>query len=343
MAAGPDPVLDDKQTVRDWAVGTGLGQDSAGTPRSPRTRRGDQGRYIDVYERITGESCRRTDSCTPLRFRHRAAQRHWVWLRSGPDARSWRGRHRRACQRHQSSRSDAASRLLSAAARAPPYPRGWSARAGSRRFGDGVTTWQPGDEVCALARRWRVCPAGRVPAVSPPKPGGVSLVDAAALTRGGLTVWSNIFDLGRLREGETLLVHGGVAVSALSRSSLPSLGRAHPHHGPCGQTRAATRPRCRCRDRLRHADFAAAVHEATAERGLTWCSTSWCVLSGTQYRRAGHHGRLVIIGMQGGTRGRGNLATLMTKRASIISTALQPPSRREGGHRRGRTRTCLAP
>ncbi|RFA18778.1 NAD(P)H-quinone oxidoreductase [Subtercola boreus] len=78
------------------------------------------------------------------------------------------------------------------------------------QVGDGVTTLKVGDRVAALlsgggyAERVSV-PAGQV-IVLPPN---IDLIDGAALIEVAATVWSNVFLLGDLRAGETLLVHGG--------------------------------------------------------------------------------------------------------------------------------------
>src|ERR687892_402109 len=61
------------------------------------------------------------------------------------------------------------------------------------------------------ARSW---PAGGTPAPAAqclPVPAGLDLVAAAALPETFFTVWTNVFDRGRLQSGETLLVHGGTS------------------------------------------------------------------------------------------------------------------------------------
>src|SRR5690606_37993329 len=79
-----------------------------------------------------------------------------------------------------------------------------------REVGDGVTGWREGDRVCALlagggyAERVAV-PAGQLL----PAPAGLDLRDGAALPDPVCSAWSNLVDVGRLRDGETLFVHGG--------------------------------------------------------------------------------------------------------------------------------------
>ncbi len=73
-----------------------------------------------------------------------------------------------------------------------------------------VTRFTIGDQVCALTSgggyaEYCAAPAGQCL----PIPAGLSLVEAAALPENYFTVWTNVFDRGRLQSGEVFLVHGG--------------------------------------------------------------------------------------------------------------------------------------
>jgi NADPH2:quinone reductase len=73
-----------------------------------------------------------------------------------------------------------------------------------------VTTWKLGDEVCALTHGGgyaEYCAAHASHCLPIPK--GLSLLEAASLPENYFTVWTNVFDRGRLRSGESFLVHGG--------------------------------------------------------------------------------------------------------------------------------------
>lgn len=85
--------------------------------------------------------------------------------------------------------------------------------------GVGVDRWRAGDRVCALlagggyADR-AVADAGHVL----PIPETFDFIQAAALPETAFTVWANVFEDGRLKAGETLLVHGatsGIGVMAI--------------------------------------------------------------------------------------------------------------------------------
>jgi putative PIG3 family NAD(P)H quinone oxidoreductase len=192
--------------------------------------------------------------------------------------------------------------------------------------GQGVSGWQPGDRVCALlsgggyAQRVAV-PAGQVL----PVPDGVDLVDAAALPEVACTVWSNVFDAGRLQPGETLLVHGGG--SGIGTMAI-QLATAHG-------ARVIATARVDKHDQLRALgaevlvdyqaeDFVAVTRQATGNAGANVILD----IMGASYldrnvRALALDGRLVVIGLQGGRAAELNLGTLLAKRGSIIATALR--------------------
>ena len=76
--------------------------------------------------------------------------------------------------------------------------------------GTGVSTLSIGDRVCALVTGGgyaEYCPAPAAQVL--PVPAGLDMIEAAALPETFFTVWSNVFDRGRLQPGERFLVHGG--------------------------------------------------------------------------------------------------------------------------------------
>ncbi len=76
--------------------------------------------------------------------------------------------------------------------------------------GEGVSPDRIGEQVCALVHSGgyaEYCVASEPLCL--PVPSGFSMIEAAALPETFFTVWTNVFDRGRLREGETLLIHGG--------------------------------------------------------------------------------------------------------------------------------------
>jgi len=78
--------------------------------------------------------------------------------------------------------------------------------------GDEVERWSEGDQVCALVSgggyaEYCAAPAGQCL----PVPNGIDLTSAAAMPETFFTVWANVFERGRLKAGDTFLVHGGAS------------------------------------------------------------------------------------------------------------------------------------
>jgi putative PIG3 family NAD(P)H quinone oxidoreductase len=208
---------------------------------------------------------------------------------------------------------------------APPYP-GLECSGRIAALGSSVTGWTVGDEVCALLSgggyaQWVAVPAAQCL----PVPSGVSLEEASALPEAACTVWSNVFDLGRLQPLDTILIHGGGSgIGTLAIQLAADRG-----------ARVLTTARAVKHEALRELgaeitidyeaeDFVTAVHTATSGRGA---DVILDILGASYLERnvsalaAG--GRLVVIGLQGGRTAEVDLGTLLAKRASIIATALR--------------------
>jgi putative PIG3 family NAD(P)H quinone oxidoreductase len=197
---------------------------------------------------------------------------------------------------------------------APPYP------------GLECSGLVDGEPVCALlsgggyAQRVAV-PAGQLL----PVPAGVSVEDAAGLPEVACTVWSNVVDIGRLKEGETLLVHGGASgVGTFAIQLAKAMG-----------ARVITTAR-----RLKHDALVA----LGADHVIDYTTEDFSVLTqqlggadvildfvGASYldrnlAALAKNGRLAIIGTQGGRQAGLDLAKVMAKQASISATLLRPRS-----------------
>jgi NADPH:quinone reductase-like Zn-dependent oxidoreductase len=93
-------------------------------------------------------------------------------------------------------------------------------------IGDDVNEWRVGDNVCALLIGGGYAEYVVVPAPQClPIPAGLTVVQAAALPKVVITVWSNVFELGALKPGEILLVHGGASgIGTLAIQLVSRLG-----------------------------------------------------------------------------------------------------------------------
>jgi len=207
---------------------------------------------------------------------------------------------------------------------ASPYP-GLECSGVIARLGEGVTGWAVGDPVCALlagggyAERVAV-PAGQLMRV----PQGLSLRDAAALPETACTVWSMVFDVGRLRPGETLLVHGGT-----SGIGTLAIQLAH-HYGARVITTAGSPTKLDAARRLgadvaidyREQDFAEVIAETAGGVDVILDNIGAAYLPrNVASLRIG--GRLVVIGLQGGRLGELDLGALLAKRASVSAASLR--------------------
>jgi putative PIG3 family NAD(P)H quinone oxidoreductase len=193
--------------------------------------------------------------------------------------------------------------------------------------GDGVDRWQVGDEVCALLAgggyaEQVLVPAGQVM----PLPPGVDVETAAALPEVACTVWSNVFMVAHLRPEETLLVHGGGGGIGTFAIQL-----AHALGARVVTTAGSEEKLDVCRSlgaevtiNYHEQDFVEVVHDATDRRGVdVILDNMGAKYLGRNVDALATEGRLVIIGMQGGTRGELDIATLLRKRGAVIATALR--------------------
>ena len=216
---------------------------------------------------------------------------------------------------------------------APPYP-GLECSGRIAALGPAVTGWHEGDEVCALldgggyAERVAV-PAGQLL----PVPRGIQVTEAAALPEAACTVWSNVFKLGHLQPGETLLVHGGAG--GMGTLAI-QLARARGARVLC--TAGSPDKLARCRnlgaDRAisyRDEDFVEVVREVTDGHGADVILD----IMGASYLERNCEalaidGRLMVIGLQGGTKAQLDLGALLPRRNAIHATTLRarPPAQK---------------
>jgi NADPH2:quinone reductase len=194
--------------------------------------------------------------------------------------------------------------------------------------GPGVTEWHEGDQVCALVAGGGY--AGYCVAPAPqclPVPKGLSVVDAAGLPETFFTVWSNVFDRGRLTAGESFLVHGGS--SGIGTTAI-QLARAF---GARVFATVGSPEKCAvCRELgaeraidYRQEDFVAVIRDATQGRGIDVILD----MVGGPYveknlRSLAVDGRLVQIAFLHGSKVTLDLAHLMVRRQTITGSTLRP-------------------
>ena len=187
---------------------------------------------------------------------------------------------------------------------------------------------QVGDRVCALVAgggyaEWCVAPVEQCL----PVPAGLSDIEAASLPETFFTVWSNVFDRGRLQAGETLLVQGGtsgIGVTAIQ------LARAM---GATVIVTAGSDEKCAACLALgaHHAinyktqDFVEEAKRITAGKGV---DVVLDMVAGDYVAREveclAEDGRLVIIAVQGGVKSACNAGLVLRRRRTITGSTLRP-------------------
>lgn len=212
---------------------------------------------------------------------------------------------------------------------APPYP-GLEVSGRIGAVSEGVEDWSVGDGVCALlsgggyAERVAV-PAGQLL----PVPDAVALADAAALPEVTCTVWSNVFLTAGLRAGETLLVHGGSSgVGTMAIQLAREAGaRVAVTAGSADKLEVCRSLGADILVDYRGEDFVAIVKEQTGGHGADVVLDNM----GAKYLARNvdvlaDNGRLVVVGLQGGTTAELDLNALLRKRATLYATSLRARS-----------------
>jgi len=209
---------------------------------------------------------------------------------------------------------------------APPYP-GMECSGRIIGLGPEVTSWQVGDEVCALLGGGAYAEKVTVPQGQLlPVPAGVSLVDAAALPEAACTIQGTVYQMAHLAPGETYLVHGGAG--GIGTFAI-QIAKAEGCTVAC--TAGSPEKLARCRElgadlaiSYRDDDFAAAVLDFTGGHGadviLDIMGASYL---GRNLGALAVWGRLVLLATRGGSRGEIDLGLMMRKRASIVAATLR--------------------
>lgn len=202
--------------------------------------------------------------------------------------------------------------------------------------GRDVAGWQVGDEVCALLAGGGYAELVAVPAAQVlPVPQGVDVVDAAGLPEVACTVWSNAVMLAGLSAGEVLLVHGGAG--GIGTHAI-QVGKAL---GATVATTAGSAARLeQCQGlgadilvNYHDQDFVEEVRRATDGHGAdVILDNMGAKYLGRNVSMLATGGRLMIIGMQGGSTGELNIRELMGKRAWVSGAGLRarPVEGRDG-------------
>jgi NADPH2:quinone reductase len=185
-------------------------------------------------------------------------------------------------------------------------------------IGDAVTALLPGGGYAAYAI-----------AAAPlclPVPTGISMVEAAAIPETFFTVWTNLFDRGRCKAGDTVLIHGGTSGIGTTAIQLASAwgARVFATAGSDDKARACERLGAVRGINYRTEDFVAVMREATQDKGV---DVTLDMVAGSYVARnleiAALEGRIVTISLLGGSRAEINMGLILTKRLTLTGSTLR--------------------
>ena len=194
-------------------------------------------------------------------------------------------------------------------------------------LGADVRDWRVGDPVCALVAGGGYAEYCTAPAPQClPVPRGLDVAAAAAIPEPFFTVWTNVFERGRLQAGESILVHGGS--SGIGTTAI-QIARAR---GARVFATARTAEKCAACERLgaercinyREADFVDVVNKLTGGRGVDVVLD----MVGAEYFPRNLdvlavEGRLVEIATLHGVKAELNIQTIMHRRLTVTGSTLR--------------------
>lgn len=198
------------------------------------------------------------------------------------------------------------------------------------KIGAAVSRWQVGDKVCALLAgggyaEYAVTHQDH----ALPVPAGLSMEEAGALPETFFTVWTNVFDRGRLTGGETFLVHGGSSGIGTTAIQLAKAFGARVFTTVGGEDKAEI-----CRSlgaeiavNYREEDYVERLNAATEGRGVDLILD----MVGGEYiprnvKLAADQGRIVQIAFLQGPKVELNFVQIMLKRLTFTGSTLRPRS-----------------
>lgn len=202
-------------------------------------------------------------------------------------------------------------------------------------LGEGVTQWRVGDRVCALVSGGGYASLCIAPAPQClPVPSGLDLIAAAAIPETFFTVWTNVFDRGHLRAGESALFHGGSSGIGTTAIQLAAA------HGSVVYVTVGSDDKARACEALgathainyRTHDFVERVRQLTNGRGVDLILD---IMGGDYLPRnlqaLATDGRVVQIGLMGGESSTIDLRRVLARRLTITGSTLRSRTVAEKG------------
>lgn len=194
-------------------------------------------------------------------------------------------------------------------------------------LGEGVSLWKAGDKVCALVAGGgyaEYCSVHETNAL--PVPGNLTMAEAAGVPETFFTVWTNVFERGALKPGESLLVHGGSSGIGTTAIQIAS------QLGSTVYTTAGSADKCAACEELgaerainyREEDFVEVLKQATGKKGI---DVILDMVGGDYIQRniksAARDGRIVNIAYLNGSKAEVDFMMVMLKRLTLTGSTLR--------------------
>ena len=189
--------------------------------------------------------------------------------------------------------------------------------------------FKAGDRVCALVAgggyaELCVAPVGQCL----PVPQGLSDIEAASLPETFFTVWSNVFDRGRLQAGESFMVQGGtsgIGVTAIQMARAMGAAKVIATAGSDDKCQACLDLGADHAINYKSQDFSEEAKTLTGGKGV---DVILDMVAGAYVDRevkcVAEDGRIVIIAVQGGTRSEFNAGLVLRRRITVTGSTLRP-------------------
>src|SRR6201991_3615534 len=193
-------------------------------------------------------------------------------------------------------------------------------------LGPGITRWKVGDRVMALVIGGGYAESALAHASHTLAVSTLPMVEAAAVPETTFTVWHNVFERGRLKEGETLLVHGGssgIGTAAIQLAKARG-ARVIVTAGSAEKCEACRRLGADVAINYRSEDFVAVTKSSTGGAGA---NVILDMVGGDyierNYEAAAVEGRVVQIAFQGSPRANVDFRRIMLKRLTQTGSVLR--------------------
>jgi putative PIG3 family NAD(P)H quinone oxidoreductase len=202
-------------------------------------------------------------------------------------------------------------------------------------LGPDVSGWKIGDQACALVAGGGYAEYCTAPAPQClPFPRGMDAIKTGAIPETFFTVWTNVFDRGRLKSGETFLVHGGSSGIGTTAIQLAHAFGARVFTTAGSAEKCAACVKLGAERAINHKteDFVAILQEATKQKGV---DVILDMVGGPYINRnlqvLAMEGRLVQIAFLQGSKAEIDVGALMMKRQTLTGSTLRPRSVAEKG------------